>query len=364
MTGKRTSCSMRRMAVAWCLLAGLFGPCGLGGSTRSAHAQWPADFALDPPWQTPAVDRVKSDVFAWLDTTSPDESVRNEATSIWSDVADQPTGVDLLDRVTRTIALADQNASDLVKLCAQPKSHTVLPSQPWLTDTATPPLVAANMRLLYGRHLTHASLYDEAHEQLAGLTADDVVAPATLLFYQGVVHHGLLHKQDGLDAIGRLLEGAGQSPRRYVAVAEMMQQDLEGLEDDTLDHIARRMDDIRRRLDLGRAGPRVREVEDGVIESLDKMIEELEAKQKKKKGGGSSAGKNPQPNKPAPDSRILEGKGPGNVQKRSIGAEADWGDLPAKQREEALQQMGREFPSHYRDIIEQYFRRLASEGSE
>lgn len=358
MRGKQTHTSMRRTAAA-CLLAGL-----IVGSTQSAHAQWPDSFALDPVWQTPSVDRVRSQVFAWLETTSADESVRSEAASIWSDIAEQPTGAELLDRVTKTFALADRGASDLVKLCSKPKSQTVLPSQPWLTDAATPPLVAANMRLLYGRHLIHASLYDEAHEQLAGLAAEDVVAPAMLLFYQGVVCHGLLQKQDGLDAIGRLLEGAEQSPRRYVAVAQMMQRDLEGLEDDTLDHIARRMDDIRRRLDLGRAGPRVRGVEDGVIESLDKMIEELEEKKKKKKGGGSSAGQNPQPNKPAPDSRILGGKGPGDVQKRPIGAEADWGDLPAKEREEALQQMGREFPSHYRDIIEQYFRRLASEGSE
>jgi hypothetical protein len=28
-----------------------------------------------------------------------------------------------------------------------------------------------------------------------------------------------------------------------------------------------------------------------------------------------------------------------------------------------LQQIGRQFPSHYRDVIEQYFRKLASEGS-
>ena len=51
------------------------------------------------------------------------------------------------------------------------------------------------------------------------------------------------------------------------------------MQDDTLDHIARRMDDIRRRLDLGRAGPKVRKVEDGVIESLDKMIKKLEEQQ-------------------------------------------------------------------------------------
>jgi len=189
-----------------------------------------------------------------------------------------------------------------------------------------------------------------------------VVAPATLLFYQGIVCHGLLKKEEGLEAIGRLLEGSPHAPRRYTAVAEMMQRDLDGLKDDSLDHIARRMDDIRRRLKLARAGPRVRKIEDGVIESLDKMIKDIEDKQKQ--GGGSSSGQGSPSSNPAQDSRILGGKGPGNVKKRPIGTEADWGDLPAKEREETLQQMGREFPSHYRDIIEQYFRRMASEGSE
>jgi len=34
--------------------------------------------------------------------------------------------------------------------------------------------------------------------------------------------------------------------------------------------------------------------------------------------------------------------------------------LPPKQREEALQQLGKDFPAHYRAAIEQYFRRIAS----
>ena len=64
-----------------------------------------------------------------------------------------------------------------------------------------------------------------------------------------------------------------------MSLARLMQADLEALKDESLDHIARRMDDIRRRLDLGRAGPKVREVEDGVIASLDKLIEEMEKQQ-------------------------------------------------------------------------------------
>jgi len=140
-----------------------------------------------------------------------------------------------------------------------------------------------------------------------------------------------------------------------------MQDDLKGLQDDTLDHIVRRMEDIRRRLDLGRAGPKVRTVEDGVIESLDKMIKKMEDQQSECSGGGGSAIRS---SSPAPDSRILGGKGPGEVTKKNIGSESGWGDLPPKEREEAMQQIGRDFPSHYRDVIEQYFRRMAAEGSE
>jgi hypothetical protein len=38
--------------------------------------------------------------------------------------------------------------------------------------------------------------------------------------------------------------------------------------------------------------------------------------------------------------------------------------MPPKEREEAMQQIIREFPSHYRDVIEQYFKRLATESTE
>ena len=50
----------------------------------------------------------------------------------------------------------------------------------------------------------------------------------------------------------------------------------------------------------------------------------------------------------------MGGKGPGEVTKKNIGSGSGWGDLPPKEREEAMQQIGRDFPAHYRDVIEQY----------
>jgi hypothetical protein len=57
----------------------------------------------------------------------------------------------------------------------------------------------------------------------------------------------------------------------------------------------------------------------------------------------------------------MAGKGPGKVDKKPIGDQQGWGNLPAKERQEAMQQIGRRFPSHYREAVEQYFKRLAQE---
>ena len=58
------------------------------------------------------------------------------------------------------------------------------------------------------------------------------------------------------------------------------------------------------------------------------------------------------------------GGGPGDVDPRKLAEETDWGDLPPLQRKQALQELGEEFPSHYRDVIEEYFRSLARGDAE
>jgi DNA-binding transcriptional MerR regulator len=269
-------------------------------------------------------------------------------------------GVELLSRVVRTVALADERARKLVDLCSQSPSPRP-PEQSWLKDPKLPPVLARNLQLYYGIWLVRGSLFDEAMEQLSGLEPDQVADPASLFFYQGVIYHQLLNKDAGLKAIRELLEEPEQSPRRYAAVAKLMQEDLRQLKEDSLDHIARRMDDIRRRLGLGRGDQKVRKVEDGVIESLDKLIKKLEEQQQASSSSASS--NSTKSSKPLPDSRIMGGKGPGEVAKKNIGDKDGWGNLPPKQREDDMQQIGREFPSHYRDVVEQYFRNLAGKNS-
>lgn len=342
--------------VVWCLLS-LVAPAALAAGSLPVM---PDAMPKTPGWQAPPLREVKTRALAWLETNKPDAAVRTKAAALWADAPQQASGADVLGRLAQTFALVDPNAARLLVICSKPRSQAVLPSQAWLTDAKTPSWVGANLRLFYGRWLVQGSWFDEAMEQIAALKPGDVVAPAELLFYQGVAYHRLLNKEEGLKAINQLLDGAEGSPRRYVAVGRLMQADLTGLEPDTLDHVARRMEDIQRRLDLGRAGPKVRKVEDGVIESLDKMIKKIEEQQQQQ---SSNSGGQLRSSSPAPNSAPLSGRGPGEVTKRNIGNKSGWGDLPPKQREEALQHIGREFPAHYQDIVEQYFRRLATEES-
>jgi hypothetical protein len=314
-------------------------------------------------WQAAKGSEVRRQLQDWLASRPPGEPTVQQIETDWAG-ADNWTAEELVDRLAEAMAGADPAAKELVTLCSHPRRGLNLPDFAWLADEATPAIERNNLRLLYGRWLVQGALYDEALAQLQSLRPEDVADPASLLFYQSVVYHRLLKKEAGLGVLLRLLEPGHEIPRRYLSVARLMQSDLAPLKDDSLDHIARRMEDIRRRLDLGRAGTQVREVEDGVIKSLDKLIQELEQQAAAAAAAAAQGGPNVVPVAPAQDSVPMGGKGPGHVVQRDIGHQSGWGDLPPHQRQEALQQIGKDFPAHYRDVIEQYFRKLATEDSQ
>ena len=92
------------------------------------------------------------------------------------------------------------------------------------------------------------------------------------------------------------------------------------------------------------------------VEKLDALIKILQER-RRQNGSGNS----PNPDEPLPDSKIVSGpggSGPLNAPNRNGKA---WGQLPAHKREQILQSMTEGFPSHYQQILERYYRRLAEE---
>src|SRR5207249_636150 len=98
-----------------------------------------------------------------------------------------------------------------------------------------------HLRLFYGRYLAERRMYDEGLSVLGALDPKKLVDPATCLFYRAVCEHQLLKKPEALKSIVALLKNTEGAPPSYVTLATLMQYELEGLNEKTLGHIARKM---------------------------------------------------------------------------------------------------------------------------
>lgn len=186
-------------------------------------------------------------------------------------------------------------------------------------------------------------------------------------FFRAVAEHQTFRKEacfkslDRLQALSEMADSAGKKfvlPARFAALARLMRKDLELLQDESIEMISRRMRNVERRLGAGAAGKKVQQSEEEIVKMLDSMIDEMEQQARKQKSRSSQSLR---PGKPMNEARIAGGKGPGNVTRRELKFNESWGKLPEKEREAVLQQLGRDFPPHYRDAIEQYFKRMAEQ---
>ncbi len=328
-----------------------------------AGPQARGDRELEQPatWQFPDAAAVKAQLDAYLQERGLHAATRQQIERIWSTDPAAASDEPLLDRLAASLALADGEIHTLVDFCQRATEPASAPDFSALGDDRQPAWVRSNLRLLLGRWLAEHQLYDEALEQLRDLTPADVADPAALLFYLSASYHRMPDKRQCLPLVARLLEREPQLPHRYAALARLIRADLEPLETDSLDEISRLMDEVRRRLELQRAGTRVRHQEDEILAKLDQLIEKIEQQQQQQQAAAAAGSL--QPANPAQDSMPMGGSGPGNVDPKPIGSKSGWGNLPPAARQEVLQQIGKDLPAHYREILEEYFRRLAREGA-
>ncbi len=330
----------------------------------SAAAFAGSEFLAEPSWQPPTPEAVRARLEDYLHSSSLSPSRQAEVRDQWTATKNESSETSVLDRLAQCLAKADDRVANLIELCSTAhKAGAKLPEFAWLADSETPVLIRNNMRLFLARWLVQEGFYDEAIAWTDGLETDDVVAPETLLFYRAIAYHQVVNPTKADGSLAQLLQRQEGLPVRYQKLADLMQHDLAGLQDDSLDHISRRMNDVRRRLAQGQPGQPAQKVENGVIESLDKLIKKAEDQaQKQAQAQAGSAGK-AQPSAPMQDSQIAQLKGPGKIDHKDLGHHAGWGNMNDRDREKAMQEIGREFPSHYREVIEEYFRRLAAEES-
>ena len=225
---------------------------------------------------------------------------------------------------------------------------------------------AEDIKVVSAQNLCHEKKYDEALVLLNTLDLSKTSDPAGFLFYKSVCEYTLLMKNECVLTLNTLLDNENKLPVRYAATAKLMLDDIKGLEEDSLDEIEKLMKDSNRRLSLGRLGKVVRDEEKLIVEKLDKLIKQTENSIKNAQDAPSqSQGKGrgiPVQGTPMKDSEIAGTSGQGGVDQKNIsGNSKSWGNMPPKERQEALQKLTKELPSHYREVIEGYFRKLAEQ---
>ena len=298
----------------------------------------------------------------WANGRDAKKEDLEKVAELWALGATKPAATELLELVVQSFAIVDPDTQILLSKCQRSVASRIPPEANVLERDLDDAFFNSNLGLYFGRHLSQRRFYDEALYVLEEIDAANVVDPASYHFFRGVCEHHLLMKTEGLASINKLLSNTESVPVRYSTVAKLMQYDLKALKEESLDEVARKMRDVERRLGLGRSGQKVQKIEDEIIATLDDIIEKMEQQQGGGGGGGqggAQGSKGNQPQNAAQDSVIKGSTAPGNVADKKIGSKDGWGSLPPKDAAKAKNLINRKFPTHYRQAIEQYFKKLA-----
>jgi len=225
-------------------------------------------------------DEARKQAETWLkETAKKTDAVSQTAfKAIWA------TDRALCDKVADTLALGNPDARKLLEAARDADTPAPTDVPALLKDTKVSAFLRNNLALAYGKALTARKVYEEALETFAAVKPEDVIDPSSYLFHKAVCEHALMLKDRADTSIDRLLVDAIDAPERYRMVAALMHFDMVTWQEKDLGWIARKMDNIQRRLDLKRGGKDTQKIQKEVLVRLDEMIKEIENKQK---SGGS-----------------------------------------------------------------------------
>jgi len=286
----------------------------------------------------------------------------------------------VLERLAATFEEGNANAAQLLSTARDANAPAPKEVATIFKDVKADKFFRNNLALAYARSLSNRRIHEEALAILKTTSPEEVADPAAYLFHRAVCEHALLLKTDARATIVRLLKEGVDAPDRFKRVGWLMLDDMLAWKEKDLSAVARKMDNIERRLELARGGPETQEIQRDVIARLDELIKEMENKAKQQQQGqgqpndgscpdgsqpkegnkpGNSAGP---PTQPMKDSNIGGQSGSGKVDPARIRKMLDgWGNLPPADQvrieREITDLIGGLNPQH-RQIYEDYFRRI------
>jgi hypothetical protein len=241
----------------------------LCGQATKRPANEPISFGTLRPAKP---DETRNQALAWLKSAGKSDAASQKAfEAIWSQ-ADRL----LVDRLADTFALGDAQAARLLGEARDPNSPAPTKVPALLTDSKQPIFFRANLGLAYAKALSNRRIHEEALAVLRSIKPEQVADPSIYLFHRAVAEHALGQKADAGRSIGRLFDDAIDVPERYRMLSLLMAFDMQSWREKDLGWIARKMENIERRLELSRGGPQTQKIQKEVVARLDEFIKQLE----------------------------------------------------------------------------------------
>jgi len=229
--------------------------------------------------KSPTDKEAQAQAQKWLKSAGKADAARlKKFNAIWK------TDRTIIEKVTDTLVLGSPEAAKLLKEARNATADAPIAVPAILKNKKKAAFFRANLTLAYAKALTSRKVYEEALDSFASVKPEDVVDPSAYFFHKAVCEHALMLKDNADSTIDRLLVDVVDAPERYRMVAALMHFDMLTWQEKDLGWIARKMDNIQRRLDLKRGGKKTQKMQKEVLVRLDEMIKELE---NKSKSGGS-----------------------------------------------------------------------------
>jgi hypothetical protein len=243
-----------------------------------------------------------------------------------------------------------------------------------LADTDDP-FVRYNARCYAAKARVHGDQLLEAQEKIEALLDDhDNLATYTvdepeLIYMLGYCQVQNLEHVAAQATLQEFIEDFPDASPRLVVTARQMLAELARRIPESIGEVADLMGFSKKRLSAGDPGERTRGAQDRVIELLDKLIDEVENRNKTPKAGAATrrgaTGDNALRNRThrCPSREPSRGGSPSGVKKpgRQVTPGDAWGAMPAAERERILQVLRDRFPGRYRALVEQYYQSLAEQ---
>jgi hypothetical protein len=258
------------------LLSSLAAAVVMAAPTFGADKKPAASFgALEPA----SVESARAQAAAWLKQVGKTDAATQERfNAIWSQ-----EGSTVLDRVAATFQLGDPAAAKLIAEARDAGTPAPTKVPEVIRDQKNSLFYRANLALAYSRSLSGRRVHEEALDILKLFQPEQVVDPAAYLFHRAVSEHAMLMKPEATKTIERIIDDAPFSPERYKTVSMLMLLDMHAWKEKDLSSIARKMENVERRLELARGGPQTQKLQKEIVLRLDELIKEMENKNK----GGS-----------------------------------------------------------------------------